>query len=62
MDHEIVEKAKFGLKVAQGMTWKFTAIGTNFILQFGIGIVLARILPPEDFGLVGLAWIVTGFA
>ncbi len=36
--------------------------GIRFVAQFGIGIALARLLPPEDFGIVGMAYIVTGFA
>jgi PST family polysaccharide transporter len=31
------------------------------VVQFIIGVVLARLLPPEDFGLLGLAMIVVGF-
>lgn len=32
------------------------------VLQFGVGVLLARILPPQDFGVVALAYVVIGFA
>lgn len=41
--------------------WGFLDKGMGFIVQFTIGIVLARLLPPSDFGLIGLAMIVIGF-
>jgi PST family polysaccharide transporter len=31
------------------------------VAQFGISVVLARLLPPEDFGLMGLAMVAVGF-
>jgi PST family polysaccharide transporter len=34
----------------------------KFVAQLGIGITLARLLPPEDFGIVGIAYIATGLA
>jgi O-antigen/teichoic acid export membrane protein len=45
-----------------GLRWQLLAGVVRFISQFGIGIALARLLPPEDFGIVGIATIVTGFA
>jgi O-antigen/teichoic acid export membrane protein len=42
-------------------TWKSAASLIQGGLQFGVGVLLARLLPPEDFGLVALALIVTGF-
>lgn len=44
-----------------GINWRFLTVVVQFALQFGIGVLLARLLPPEDFGLVGLALIVIGF-
>jgi PST family polysaccharide transporter len=32
------------------------------VLQLGVGILLARLLPPEDFGVVGMAMVVIGLA
>ncbi len=45
-----------------GLNWQVLASAVRFVAQFGIGIALARLLPPEDFGIVGIAYIVTGFA
>jgi PST family polysaccharide transporter len=45
----------------RSLGWRFSSIGTGFVVHFGVGVVLARLLPPEDFGLVGLAYIVMGF-
>ena len=44
------------------MSWQMLASAVRFVAQFGIGIALARLLPPEDFGIVGIAYIATGFA
>lgn len=45
-----------------GLSWQMLAGVVRFIAQFGIAIALARLLPPEDFGIVGIAYIATGFA
>lgn len=42
--------------------WRLASAVVQGGLQFGITIVLARLLPPEDFGLVALAFVVVGFA
>lgn len=40
--------------------WRFALSMVQAVLQFGVGVVLARLLPPRDFGLLGLAMIVIG--
>ncbi|MFQ5688785.1 MAG: lipopolysaccharide biosynthesis protein [Gemmatimonadota bacterium] len=42
--------------------WRFASIAVQSVLQFGVTVLLSRLLPPRDFGLVALALIVTGFA
>lgn len=49
-------------QTVSGLSWQMLSSVVKFISRFGIGIVLARLLPPEDFGIVGLAYIATGFA
>ena len=49
-------------RTVAGLNWRFVTVVFQFAFQFGIGVLLARLLPPEDFGLVGLALIVIGFA
>lgn len=51
-----------GRQTVSGLSWQVLASAIKFVSSFGIGIALARLLPPEDFGIVGLAYIATGFA
>jgi O-antigen/teichoic acid export membrane protein len=37
----------------RGLGWKFASLGLATVVQLAVGIVLAWLLPPEDFG---LAW------
>lgn len=37
-----------------GMAWSFTEALGSRLVQFGVGIVLARLLLPEEFGLIGM--------
>jgi O-antigen/teichoic acid export membrane protein len=57
-----VSASSFGSSVKKGMTW--TAVST--VLQAGLKLavlaLLARLLPPRDFGLIGLAYIFTNCA
>jgi O-antigen/teichoic acid export membrane protein len=39
----------------------FSQLGST-ALRFGIGVALARLLPPSDFGLMGMAMVLGGFA
>lgn len=49
-------------RTATAAQWRFALSASQAVFQFGVGIVLARLLPPEDFGLLALAMIVAGFA
>lgn len=42
--------------------WRLSASLVEGLLQLGVGIVLARLLPPRDFGLLALALIVVGLS
>jgi O-antigen/teichoic acid export membrane protein len=42
--------------------WQMSSSTVKGILQFGVMVLLARLLTPEDFGLAALALIVVGFA
>ena len=48
-------------KTIAGLGWRSLTTGGRILLRFGIGVILARILGPEAFGLIGLATIVIGF-
>ena len=45
----------------RGTTAALVAQGAKFAIYFGVGVVLARLLSPEDFGLFAIAFAVTGF-
>lgn len=48
-------------KVKTGSFWSFTAHFTSKVLSLGVGVVLARILRPEDFGIIAVAMVVWEF-
>src|SRR5579859_875512 len=47
-------------KIVRGGAAKICAQGTSFILRTGSLMVLARLLDPKDFGLVGMVTVFTG--
>ena len=47
-------------KIIGSVNWNFINTISQTILTFGVGVVLARILDPGDFGLFGLTIIVLG--
>jgi len=51
-----------GSKTRQGVLWTVFFNSVEYVLNFGSGIILARLLFPEDFGLMGLATIAIQFA
>jgi O-antigen/teichoic acid export membrane protein len=42
------------------LKWNYLGNGVNMLSQFLIGIVLARLLGPSDFGVVAIAWLMIG--
>lgn len=66
MDNQSLKK-----KTVSGMLWKFGENGLNQVIQFVLSIILARILLPEDYGIIALVsvfitlcdkLVVSGFA
>ena len=49
-------------KTIRGLKWSGVSQVTKQISQFIITAILARLLSPEDFGLIGMAMVFTGFA
>lgn len=49
-------------QAASGLKWTTGSQGSRLGAQFLGMIVLARLLPPSDFGLIAMAAVVTGFA
>ena len=54
-------KAELGRRSARGGAITVTAQGCKFILNAISAIVLARLLTPQDYGLIGMVAVVTGF-
>jgi len=49
-------------QVAKGIIWKFIENGGIQAIQFFSGIYIARILLPEDYGLIGMMAIFLGIS
>lgn len=48
-------KEKLGRKARKGFTWDLLGSFVNQMVVFGISIYLARLLGPEEFGIIGMA-------
>ena len=53
---------ELGKKIRSGTKWTLTGSVAGEVLGFAIGILLARLLLPKDFGMVATVGIVTGIA
>lgn len=49
-------------RTLRGVAWNFIAVFGQTFLTLGTGIVLARILAPEDFGVLAIAMVFIGIA
>ena len=49
-------------RTLQGINWNFLRVFGQTSLGLVVGIVLARLLPPSDFGLLAIALVFIGFA
>lgn len=56
------EPPSLGSKIRSGTHWTLTGSLINEIVHFAVSIVLARLLLPEDFGLVATVGVLTGLA
>jgi PST family polysaccharide transporter len=48
--------------VTSGLCWSAAGRVVQQIIQFGISVVLARLLSPKEYGLMAMAMVFTGFA
>jgi O-antigen/teichoic acid export membrane protein len=55
------EPANLGQTIARGAVISVSGQGASVLLRMGSMVILARLLTPADFGLVGMAAAVTGF-
>jgi len=63
-DDEVVESARAGSIVRQagrGLRWSLVGILVTKMASFAIGLVLARLLTPKDFGIYAIALAATAF-
>lgn len=49
-------------RTLHGVVWNFLRVFGQTFLSLGAGIILARLLPPADFGLLAIAMVFIGFA
>lgn len=49
-------------RTIKGLLWIFSGTATQGVLQLAVLVILARLLTPEDYGLVNAALIVVGFS
>lgn len=49
-------------KTASGLVWTFSELTAGYISKFIVGIVLARLLEPRDFGLIGMVMVFITFS
>lgn len=49
-------------RTLRGINWSFLRVFGQTVLGLVVGIVLARLLPPADFGLLAIAMVFIGFA
>jgi O-antigen/teichoic acid export membrane protein len=55
------EHSDLGRRTASGLSWQAFASLTSAVSSFAFGVALARLLLPEDFGIIGIALLATGF-
>jgi PST family polysaccharide transporter len=54
-------KSNLGRRTARGGALTITTQGIKFVFSTGTTVVLARLLTPQDYGLIGMVAVVTGF-
>ncbi len=51
----------FSTKTIAGIKWNLLTNGVNESIAFIVGIILARLLSPQEFGIIGMVVVLTGF-
>lgn len=54
--------ASLTTQTARAAQWRFTGAAVGAVSQLTVGVILARLLTPADFGLMALAFVVLGLA
>lgn len=48
-------------RTKRGLLWRFAAFGIGGVLEVVVSIILARLLMPEDFGIIAIVYLLLGF-
>src|ERR1700730_13478516 len=56
------ERESLTQRTLTGMLWAGSEAFSRIVLQLGVSIILARLLTPTDFGVLGAALILVGFS
>jgi len=59
---EGVERGSLTAKVRSGVLWNLAGQVAQQVLRIGFSVLLARLLTPREFGLMGMVGVFTGFA
>src|SRR5262245_17639019 len=54
-------QANLGGRAVRGGAVTTVSQGIKFVLHIGMTVALARLLTPEDYGLIGMVAVITGF-
>lgn len=54
------DKTQLVARTISAAKWNYLGNGAKVVLQFLIGVLLARLLGPEAFGIVAIAWLMIG--
>jgi len=57
-----VERGSLTAKVRSGVLWNLAGQVAQQVLRIGFSVLLARLLTPREFGLMGMVGVFTGFA
>jgi len=55
------ERSRHRESISSGIRWSSIGQGVRAVFQVVVSIILARLLSPQDFGLVAMAGVITGF-
>lgn len=61
-DEEKTSMSEFRHKTINGITWSVVSRLGRLALTFVIGVILARLLSPHEFGLIAMITVITSFA
>ena len=57
IESKLNDKAQIKNKAISGFLWSLTENGGSYVLHFLIGLVLVRLIPPVDYGIIGMMTI-----